>query len=162
MKYWLFKSEENEYPITQLKKDKTEFWDGVRNYQARNFMWKEMEKGDRALFYHSNAKIPGIVGVAEVYKEAAPDPTQFIKKSKYYDPKSSTEKPRWYAVELKYRKTFQEKISLETLKTMSALKESRLLMKGNRLSVMPIQKAEFKAILKKAGLSATELKKELG
>lgn len=98
MKYWLMKSEPEEFSFEQLKKDKTTLWSGVRNYQARNFMMKEMQKGDLILFYHSNTKPPGVAGLATVSKEAIPDPTSFDKKSDYYDEKSTEENPRWFCV----------------------------------------------------------------
>ena len=142
------KSEPDVFSIDDLKKKKTEPWDGVRNYQARNFM-KDMKKKDLVFFYHSNCTPPGIAGVMEVCKEAYPDFTSFDKKSKYYDPKSSEENPRWFMVDIKYKKKFKEIISLDTLKEMKALKDMALVRKGNRLSIMPVSKKEWDAILDK-------------
>ena len=102
--YWLMKSEPSTYPIEQLKKEKKTLWDGVRSYQARNIM-QTMSVGDKVLFYHSNAKPSCVVGLAEVSKKAVPDPSQFDKKSKYFDPKSDPDNPRWHCVEVKYKQT---------------------------------------------------------
>lgn len=146
MAYWLMKSEPDTFSIDDLKKVKTEPWDGVRNYQARNFM-KEMKKKDLVFFYHSNCSPPGIVGVMEVSKEAYPDHTSFDKKSKYYDPKSTKENPRWFMVEVKFKEKFKELIPLEVLKEQKSLKDLALVRKGNRLSIMPVAEKEWKAIL---------------
>ena len=148
MNYWLMKSEPDVFSIEDLSQrpKKTEPWDGVRNYQARNFM-KEMKKGDLILFYHSNAKPIGIAGIAEVSKSAYPDHTSWDKKSKYYDPKSTKENPRWFMVDVKFKQKFDHIITLDELKEQKPLKEMRLLAKGNRLSVMPVQEKEFKHIL---------------
>ena len=105
--YWLMKSEPNTYSIDDLKKDAKTIWDGVRNYQARNFMMRDMQVGDTVLFYHSSADPSGVSGIAKVSRKALPDPTQFDKKSKYYDPKSTKEKPRWYCVEVSYQEKFK-------------------------------------------------------
>ena len=148
MNYWLMKSEPDVFSIDDLKEKKTEPWDGVRNYQARNFM-KDMKKKDLVFFYHSNCTPPGIAGVMEVCKEAYPDFTSFDKKSKYYDPKSSEENPRWFMVDVKYKKKFKEIISLDALKEMKALKDMALVRKGNRLSIIPVSKKEWDAILEK-------------
>ena len=102
MQYWLMKSEPDVFSIDDLKKQKQTTWDGVRNYQARNFMMNDMQVGDLVLFYHSNAKPPGIAGLATVSKKAEPDPTQFDKKSEYFDPKATKEKPRWFCVKVKF------------------------------------------------------------
>ncbi|MCO4793150.1 MAG: EVE domain-containing protein [Bacteriovoracaceae bacterium] len=148
MKYWLMKSEPNVFGIDDLKKVKKEPWDGVRNYQARNFMRDEMKKGDMVLFYHSNCDVPGIVGTAEVSKESFPDFTSWDKKSKYYDPKSSEENPRWFMVEVKYKKKFKKTVSLQDMKEMKPLKDMKILQKGNRLSITPVSKKEFDYIVK--------------
>src|ERR1043165_3838406 len=120
MKYWLMKSEPDVYSIDHLKKDGTTWWTGVRNYQARNFMWKEMQVGDKVLFYHSNAEPPGIAGIAEVSKLAEPDATQFDKKSDVFEPKASKEKPMWYCVQVKFKKSFKNFISLDEIKAEKA------------------------------------------
>jgi predicted RNA-binding protein with PUA-like domain len=150
MKYWLMKSEPDVFSIQMLKKVKKEPWDGVRNYQARNFMRDEMKIGDQILFYHSNCDVPGVAGIAEVSKESHPDHTQFDKKSKYFDPKSTKEKPRWMMVEVKFKEAFDEVVSLAQIKEEKKLENMRLVQKGNRLSVMPIEKEHFDYILKLA------------
>lgn len=150
MRYWLMKSEPSEVSIDDLaaKPDQTVAWDGVRNYQARNFMRNQMQLGDQAFFYHSSCEQPGIVGITTVSKLAYPDATQFNPKSKYYDPKTSPENPRWFNVEVKLvRKT--RLLSLKELKTYPELSNMRILQKGNRLSITPIDPAEWTFILSK-------------
>ena len=142
------KSEPLTYSIEHLKKDKKALWDGVRNYQARNFMQK-MNPGDKVLFYHSNASPPGIAGLARVSRSAVPDPTAFDKKSPYFDPKSTKEKPRWFCVEVQFEKVFSKLISLEDLRKEKPLKNMLVLKKGQRLSVQPVTKKEFDHIVKK-------------
>ena len=127
MNYWLVKSEPITYSINQLKVDKMTSWEGVRNYQARNYMRDEMKLGDLVLFYHSNCEEPAIVGVAKVIKESHPDKTQWDKKSKYYDEKSTKEKPRWFLVDLEYQSSFLTPISLSTLRMTKGLENMRLL-----------------------------------
>jgi predicted RNA-binding protein with PUA-like domain len=146
MNYWLVKTEEDVYPIDELKKDKETTWDGVRNYQARNFL-QDMKKGDTVFVYHSNAKTTGIAGLASVKKEAEPDLLQFDRKSPYYDPKSSKEAPRWFAPTLSFKKKFSSILTLEEMKTLPYMKNSRLLQKGNRLSVLPITEEEATKLL---------------
>lgn len=148
-KYWLMKSEPDVFSIDDLSKreNQTEHWDGVRNYQARNFMRDEMQVGDIILFYHSNCPVPGIAGLATVASSAYPDHTQFDKKSDYYDPKSTQENPRWMMVDVKFKKKFGNVISLHYLKECDELKDMRLLQKGNRLSVMPVNKEEYEFIV---------------
>ena len=143
--YWLMKSEPETWSWEQQKKKKVEHWDGVRNYQARNFM-REMKKGDLVIFYHSNATPPGAAGVAKIVKEAEPDPTQFDPESNYFDPKSSPENPRWDWVTLAPKKRLKF-VSLDELRAMPGLEECRLLARGNRLSVIPLTEAEFDAIV---------------
>jgi len=147
-KYWLVKSEPDIFSIDDLKEVNQEPWDGVRNYQARNFMRDEMKIGDLVLFYHSNAKPPGIAGLATVSKEAYPDHTSWDKKSKYYDPKSTPDNPRWFMVEVKFKKKFKRLIPLDELKSSPKLQEMKLVKKGARLSVMPVEKSEYEHILK--------------
>ena len=139
MNYWLMKSEPDVYSIEDLKQDKQEIWDGVRNYQARNFL-RTMQVGDLAFFYHSNTKIPGIVGMMKVVENNIPDPTQFKPQSKYYDPKSTPESPRWHTVKVEFVKSFPETISLTKLKQEFSGDDFLLVKKGNRLSVMPVSK----------------------
>jgi len=147
--YWLMKSEPDAFSIDDLKAmpKKTDFWDGVRNYQARNFMRDDMKKGDMVFFYHSNCKEPGIVGTMVVSKEAYADATALDKKSKYYDPKASKENPRWFAVEVTYKKKFKHPITLSELKANPKLEDFALVRKGNRLSVMPVSKENWDAIM---------------
>ncbi len=143
--YWLMKSEPEVYSIDMLQKDKITHWDGVRNYQARNNM-KAMKLGDIVLFYHSNAKPKGIAGIAKVVKEAYLDFTAFDKKSKYFDPKSTEEKPTWLMVDIQFLKKFKKIITLEKIKSISGLKNMTLL-KNSRLSVQPVKQEEFNKIL---------------
>ena len=149
MAYWLFKSEPDTFGIDDLKArgKQGEPWDGVRNYQARNMLRDEVKKGDQIFFYHSNTKVPGIVGIAEVIKEAFPDPTQFDPESKYYDPKASADNPRWFCPQVRFKQKFRETISLEQLKTLPALSDMPLVRKGNRLSVMPVTPQQWKFIM---------------
>lgn len=147
-KYWLMKSEPSNYSIYDLQKEKKSLWDGVRNYQARNFMMKNMQTGDLVLFYHSLANPPGIAGLAEVSGTARPDPTAIDPKSKYYDPKASPKNPRWYCVEVRFKKVFKNFISIDKLRAEQKLKSMLVLKKGQRLSIMPVQKKEFDHIIK--------------
>lgn len=145
MNYWLVKSEPNEFSIDDLqaKPGQTEHWDGVRNYQARNFMRDEMKKGDQVFFYHSNCEPPGIVGIAKIAKEGYPDHTAFDPEDKHFDPKSDPENPRWMMVDVKFVRKFKRTLSLAELKQYKPLKDMRLLQKGNRLSVMPVSEKEW-------------------
>lgn len=148
MKYWLMKSEPDVFSIEHLKKDKTTWWEGVRNYQARNFMMNDMNPGDQVLFYHSNATPPGLAGIAEVSKSAEPDKLQFDKKSEYYDAKASVAKPQWYCVQLKYVSSFKNFISLDDIKNDPACSEMLVIKKGQRLSIQPVTEKEFKHLCK--------------
>ncbi len=150
--HWLIKSEPDVFSIDDLKKVKQEPWTGVRNYQARNFMWHEMQPGELAIFYHSNAKPSGAAGVAEVASEPYPDPTQFDPKSEYFDPKATEDKPRWWLVDFKYVATFKEIIPLEALKADAALAQMMVCQKGTRLSINPVEKKHFDRVLKIAKL----------
>ena len=151
MNYWLMKSEPDVFGIDHLKAmpRKTEHWDGVRNYQARNMMRDEMKRGDLVFFYHSNCDEPGIVGIMEVVKEGYPDHTAFDPESKYYDPKSDPENPRWFMVDVKYRRRLKRNIPLRELREYAdgALQDLPLLRKGNRLSIMPVSPAHWDFIL---------------
>lgn len=151
MNYWLLKSEPDAFSIDDMKKAGTEPWDGIRNYQARNFMMKDMEIGDLAFFYHSNCKPPGIVGIMKVASKPYPDHTAWDESAKYYDPKSSEEKPRWHMVDFEYVTQF-DNISLESLKQEEALEGMLTLRKGNRLSITPVEKEHFQHILSMAGV----------
>lgn len=155
-KYWLMKSDEDSYSISDFKKDKKTLWDGVRNYQARNFMINDMNIGDEVLFYHSNSKEPGVVGFAKISSKAQPDPTALDPKSKYYDQKASKERPIWECVEVQYIKKLKNKITISQMRKDKALKKMLLLKKGQRLSIQPLDIKEFQHILK---LSETSLKK---
>jgi predicted RNA-binding protein with PUA-like domain len=135
--YWLMKSEPSVYSLADLERERQTLWDGVRNYQARNFI-KEMQPKDLVFFYHSNANPPGIVGLMGVISSAVVDPTQFDSKSKYYDPKSSPDSPRWYAVKVEFIQAFPQIVSLETLKQEFSDTELLVIKPGNRLSVMPV------------------------
>ena len=152
--YWLMKSEPGTYSIDDLKKDKKTEWDGVRNYQARNFMRDQMKKGDSVLFYHSSCDPPGVAGLAEVSVEAHPDVTQFNAKSKYYDPKSNKDDPRWWLVDIKYVKKFPDVLPLELIKGNPKLGDMKLVQRGMRLSVQPVTPKEWKEVLKMAGVKA--------
>lgn len=143
------KSEPSEFSIDDLKSnpDKTERWDGVRNYQARNMMRDEMKKGDLVFFYHSNCDMPGVVGIMTINKEGYPDPTAFDPNDKHFDPKSDPDKPRWILVDVKYKRKLKRTISLAELKEQKYLENMKLLQRGNRLSVMPVTKKEWDYIL---------------
>ena len=146
--YWLVKSEPNAYSIEDLVKDRKTHWDGVRNYQARNFMRDDMKKGDHVLFYHSNANPTAVVGVCEVAKEGYPDFTAFDPDEKHYDPKSSEEKPTWIMVDIKLAKKLKRPVALSEIKEHPKLQNMRLVQRGNRLSVIPVEKKEFDLIVK--------------
>lgn len=147
MNYWLMKSEPESFSIDDLQKKKKTDWDGVRNYQARNYMRDQMRLGDLIYFYQSNAEPSGIVGIMRVSKESHPDSTQFDKKSDYYDPKATKEKPIWFLVEVEFVEKFPI-LPLERLKKEEALADMPLVQKGTRLSVMPVSPWEWKAIEK--------------
>ncbi|MEP6881209.1 MAG: EVE domain-containing protein [Dokdonella sp.] len=146
-RYWLLKSEPDEFSIDALAKVASEPWSGVRNYQARNFMRDGMKVGDGILFYHSNCAEPGVVGIAEVATEAHPDPTQFNKRSDYYDPASKPEEPRWLLVDVRFKRKLKRTITLNELKGREELEEFALVRRGNRLSVMPVTRAQWDFIL---------------
>ena len=143
--YWLMKSEPSTFSIDDLKgsRDQTTCWDGVRNYQARNFM-RSMAVGDHVLFYHSNADPPAVAGIAEVVKAAYPDPTQFDKKDRHYDPESIPSEPRWDMVDIKYVRKFARPVTLDELRKETKLKGMVLLKKGSRLSVQPVTQLEWR------------------
>ena len=135
--YWLMKSEPDAYSIKDLKNEKETLWDGIRNYQARNFM-RSMKVGDQAFFYHSNTKPPGIVGLMEIIQTNLIDPYQFDESSKYFDEKSNKENPRWDCVKTKYICEFKKMITLKELSETYTSDELTLVRKGNRLSIKPI------------------------
>ena len=146
--YWLMKSEPDAYSIKDLESEKETLWDGIRNYQARNFM-RSMKIGDQAFFYHSNTKPPGIVGLMEIIETNLIDPYQFDENSKYYDKKSSQENPRWDCVRTKYIYEFKNMLTLKELSETYTPEELTLVRKGNRLSIMPIKKDIATKLLKK-------------
>ncbi len=146
MRYWLMKTEPDAFSIDDLARVKVEPWTGVRNYQARNFM-RSMKPGDHVLFYHSSCDPPGVAGVAEVASDPYPDPTQFERNSHYFDPKSKPEEPRWSLVDVRFTRKFKRLIPLAELREEPALEDSALLQRGSRLSVLPANAAQFKAIL---------------
>ena len=147
MQHWLMKSEPDAFSIDDLKRVKKEPWDGIRNYQARNFMRDEMKVGDPVFFYHSNCDEPGIVGVMKVASKPYPDPTAFDPKSNYFDAKSDPENPRWLLVDVRYVKKLKRTVTLAEMKQEPALEGMRLLMRGNRLSIMPVESAHWDHIL---------------
>jgi len=147
MTYWLMKSEPDAYSIDDLERDGREMWDGIRNYQARNMMRDDMKIGEEIFFYHSNCKEPGIVGIARVASEPYPDPTQFDKKSKYYDAKSSADNPRWCLVDVEFVRKLTRNITLTELKAQKTLADMILTRKGNRLSIMPVARKHWNKIL---------------
>ena len=153
MNYWLFKSEPDAFSIDDLidMKRKTDHWDGIRNYQARNLMRDQMKKGDLGFFYHSSCKVPGIAGTVEIVKEAYPDHTALDKNAKYFDPKSTEENPRWVMVDVKFKQKFSEILSLTQLREVKSLSDMMLLRKGSRLSIQPVSKKEWNIINKLAG-----------
>ncbi len=147
MKYWLFKSEPSAYGIDDLARDGVTAWTGVRNYQARNFMRDQMRPGDPGFFYHSSCEEPGIVGIIEVARPAYADPTQFDRKSRYYDPGAAREEPRWLNVDVKFvRRT--RVVGLDELRREKALRKMQVLQRGNRLSITPVTPAEWKCIMR--------------
>ena len=146
MSYWLIKSEPDLYSIADFEEEKVTPWEGVRNYQARNYLC-EMAIKDLVLFYHSSCDPAGIVGVGRVHKRAYPDPFQFDSKSEFYDAAVSKKKPRWFCPDFKYVRTFPQIITLEELRKEKALKDMALLQRGSRLSVQPVTEKEFTAII---------------
>ena len=145
--HWLMKSEPDTFSIDDLKARGSEPWDGVRNYQARNFMRDGMRVGDGVFFYHSNCAEPGIVGLAKVASAAYPDPSQFDPKSDYFDAGASRDNPRWMLVDVAFVRKLKRTITLKELQALPSLAEMALVRKGNRLSVMPVTAAEWKTIL---------------
>lgn len=148
IRHWLMKSEPGDFSIADLERVGTEPWTGVRNYQARNFM-RQMQVGDGVLFYHSNTEVPGVYGLGEVATTAYPDPTQFDKRSKYYDEKASREEPRWFLVDVRYVRTLKHPVSLDAIRAKADVlgEDFALIRKGSRLSVLPVSAAQWKTIL---------------
>ncbi|NDV90729.1 EVE domain-containing protein [Alteromonas sp. 345S023] len=148
MAYWLFKTEPDAFSIDDLasRPNQTEPWDGVRNYQARNFLRDKVTMGDKVFIYHSSCKKVGIAGVAEVVREGYPDSTQFNPESNYYDPKSSLDMPRWYRVDVKFVEKFKDVLTLSSIKAMPDITEIALVKKGGRLSIMPVTETEWQRL----------------
>jgi predicted RNA-binding protein with PUA-like domain len=145
-RYWLMKSSPANYSIRRLERDGRTCWDGVRNYTARNFMRDEMQVGDAVLFHHSNAKPPGVAGIARVCREAYPDHTAFQRRSKAYDPKSSKDEPRWFMVDVEFVERFDDVVSMDRLRETKGLEDLPLLQRGQRLSILPITRRQFEII----------------
>ncbi len=153
--YWLMKSEPYVYSIDDLQRDGTTYWDGVRNYAARNIMRDRMRIGDRVLYYHSNAKPPGVAGIAEVCRESYPDHTQFDPSSKYHDPKATDENPRWFMVDVRFVEKFEREVSLPEIRATPELAEM-VLVNRSRLSVQPVTQAEYDRIVGMAAAASEE------
>ena len=152
MGFWLFKTEPDAFSIDDLaaRPQQTEPWDGVRNYQARNFLRDKVQLGDKVFIYHSSCKQVGIAGVAEVVKAGYPDTEQFNPESKYYDPKASTDAPRWYRVDVKFVEKFNAVLPLKIIKSLPEVTEVGIVKKGHRLSIMPVEENEWHALYRAA------------
>lgn len=146
MSYWLMKSEPDTYSIDDLARDGRTHWDGIRNYQARNMIRDEMRPGDLAFFYHSSCEVPAVVGVMKIASEAYPDPTQFDRKSKYYDAKSAKEEPRWFVVDVEFERKLSRPVTLAEIREKKSLSDFRLVKRGNRLSVFPVSAKHWKIV----------------
>lgn len=147
MACWLMKSEPDVYSINDLQRDGQEMWDSIRNYQARNMMRDDMRIGDLIFFYHSSCNEPGVVGIAEVASKPYPDPVQFDKQSRYFDAKSDPDNPRWILVDVKFVRKLKRNITLTEIKAEKSLADMILTRKGNRLSIMPVEKKHWDKIL---------------
>jgi predicted RNA-binding protein with PUA-like domain len=149
MTHFLLKTEPSTYSIDDLKRDKKTSWGGVRNYQARNIIRDDIHKGDLCLIYHSSCDVPAVVGVGKVVKSAYPDPLQFEPESEYFDSTSPQKTPRWFAFDVQFVSKFKTPVTLVQMRTLPALKNMRLLQKGNRLSVFEIEQEHFDYIFEK-------------
>lgn len=147
MAYWLMKSEPDAYSIDDLERDGREPWDGIRNYQARNLIRDDMKVGDQALFYHSSCKVPAAVGIMNIVSEAYPDPTQFDANAKYFDAKSDPDDPRWLLRDVEFVRKLERPVTLKELKAHPDLEDFQLNKRGNRLSILPVTKAQWRTIL---------------
>ena len=156
-RYWLMKSEPDVFSIDDLKRQRRTSWDGVRNYQARNFMRDDMRVGDLVLFYHSNAKPPGVAGIARVCKEAYPDHTALDPNSPYHDPRATKDEPVWMMVDVAYVARFPEQVTLDDLRREQSLKDMLVLRKGTRLSVQPVERGHFECVVKLGGLQVKDI-----
>lgn len=151
MNYWLFKTEPGSYSIEDLERDGETFWDGVRNYQARNMLRDDIKPGDTVFVYHSNARPPAIVGLAEVAEGGSVDPTAFEQGAHYFDAKSNPESPRWFGVRIAFKRRFREPLGLPQLREMPGLENMLLLRRGMRLSIQPVTANEARLLLKRLG-----------
>jgi predicted RNA-binding protein with PUA-like domain len=151
-RYWLFKSEPTAYSIDDLESDGETFWDGVRNYQVRNMLRDEIKVGDRVLFYHSNAKPMAVVGTAEVIRNGYPDHTAFDPEDKHYDPKSDSDEPTWFMVDVKFLQRFESAVTRDDLKADETTAGMMVMQRGCRLSIQPVTAGEWKAVLRLAGV----------
>ena len=147
MACWLMKSEPDVYSIDDLQRDGREMWDSIRNYQARNMMRDDMRIGDEVFFYHSSCKEPGVVGIARVASKPYPDPVQFDKQSRYFDAKSDKDNPRWILVDIEFVRKLKRNITLTDIKAEKSLADMILVRRGNRLSIMPVEKKHWNKIL---------------
>lgn len=147
MACWLMKSEPDVYSIDDLQRDGREMWDSIRNYQARNMMRDDMRIGDEVFFYHSSCKEPGVVGIARVASKPYPDPVQFDKQSRYFDAKSDKDNPRWILVDVEFVRKLKRNITLTNIKAQKSLEDMILVRRGNRLSIMPVEKKHWDKIL---------------
>jgi predicted RNA-binding protein with PUA-like domain len=161
-RYWLMKSEPTSYSIDDLGRDKSTLWEGVRNYQARNFMMKEMSVADEVLFYHSSTEPPAAVGIAEISGPAEPDPTQFEPSDSHYDPKATPADPIWYCVRVKFKQKFRRPVALPELRECKDLQNMMLLRKGSRLSIQPVTEKEFRLVSKLGSSKVSTVKKTRG
>jgi predicted RNA-binding protein with PUA-like domain len=150
MRYWLLKTEPGCYSIDDLKKDTKTSWGGIRNYQARNMLRDQMKKGDLCLFYHSSVDPAAAVGICEVIQEGYPDPTQFDPKDDHYDADSDPRDPRWFCIDVSYKGTFAKPVSIGGMRLNKKLAQMKLLEKGSRLSVLPVEQAEFEEVVRMA------------
>lgn len=156
-RYWLLKSEPECYSIEDMERDGKTYWDGVRNYQARNFMRDDMAAGDLALFYHSNASPPGVAGIVEIVTPGYPDHTQFDPQEDHFDPKADRADPRWMMVDVRFREKFDEVVPLKRLKETPGLEEMVVTQRGSRLSVQPVTPQEWQIVLElaRAGVASS-------
>jgi predicted RNA-binding protein with PUA-like domain len=145
--HWLMKSEPDAYSIDDLKRDRRVPWDGIRNYQVRNMIRDEMQQGDKAFFYHSSCDVPAIVGLMKIASRPYADPTQFDSRSRYFDPKSTKDEPRWFLVDVAFERKLKRPITLQELKEHPALSGFRLTRRGNRLSVFPVSEDHWNLVL---------------
>ncbi len=157
-RYWLMKSEPSTFSFEDLSRAprRTTRWDGVRNFQARNLLRDQVQEGDGVLFYHSSTDPTGVVGTALVLRGAYPDPTQFDPASPYHDPRSKREAPTWVCVDVRYDRPFRRLVTLEEIRATPGLAAMELLRKGNRLSVQPVTKAEWRRVLRLGGIEDTD------